>query len=35
MPITTLLGFVGGIEEELGEIIKKMRKYFIDSKPPL
>jgi hypothetical protein len=30
MPITTFLGFIGEIEEELGWLIKKMREYFIN-----
>jgi hypothetical protein len=30
MPMTTFLGFVGVAEEELGEIIKKMREYLIN-----
>jgi len=34
MPMTTLLGFMGGIEEELGWLIKKMREYFINWKLP-
>ena len=30
MPMTTFLGFIGEIEEELGWLIKKMREYFIN-----
>jgi hypothetical protein len=33
MPITTFLGLEDGIEEELGWIIKKMRKYCQTDNP--